>query len=76
MRGLQETKIPMILGFVSYWIIGLPIGCYFTYQKGFEARGLWMGMALGLLCMCILLIVLYKNKIKKLRLNQFQAIQN
>lgn len=76
MRGLQETKMPMILGFISYWIIGLPIGCYFTFQKGFEARGLWMGMALGLLCMCILLIVLYKNKIKNLRLNQFQAIQN
>ena len=76
MRGLQETKMPMILGFISYWIIGLPIGCYFTYQKGLEARGLWMGMALGLLCMCILLIILYKNKIKKLRLNQFQVIQN
>ena len=76
MRGLQETKMPMILGFISYWIIGLPIGCYFTYKKGLEARGLWMGMALGLLCMCILLIILYKNKIKKLRLNHFQVIQN
>ena len=68
MRGLQETKIPMILGFISYWIIGLPIGCYFTYRKGLEARGLWMGLALGLLCMCCLLILLYKNKIKKLRM--------
>jgi MATE family multidrug resistance protein len=68
MRGLQETKIPMILGFISYWLIGLPIGCYLTFRKGLEARGLWMGLAIGLLCMCILLIILYKNKIKKLRL--------
>jgi MATE family multidrug resistance protein len=68
MRGLQETKIPMILGFISYWIIGLPIGCYFTYRLGYEARGLWMGLAAGLSCMCCLLIMLYKNKIKRLRL--------
>lgn len=76
MRGLQETKIPMILGFVSYWIIGLPIGCYLTYQQGLEARGLWMGLAIGLLCMCCLLIVLYKNKVKKLRLALSLAVEN
>lgn len=76
MRGLQETKIPMILSLVSYWIIGLPIGCYLTYQKGMEARGLWIGLAIGLLCMCCLLIVLYKIKIKKLRQVLSLAIEN
>jgi MATE family multidrug resistance protein len=76
MRGLHETKIPMILGFISYWMIGLPIGCYFTYQRGLEARGLWMGLAIGLLCMCILLFILYKNKIKKLSLTLSPATQN
>ncbi|MBC7539234.1 MAG: MATE family efflux transporter [Bacteriovorax sp.] len=73
MRGLHETKIPMVLGFISYWMIGLPIGCYFTYRKGLEARGLWMGLAFGLLCMCILLFILYKNKIKRLRLEFLSA---
>lgn len=73
MRGLQVTKTPMILGFISYWVIGLPIGCYFTYQKNLEAKGLWMGLAIGLLCMCCFLIVLYRNKIKKLRLSLSQV---
>lgn len=68
MRGLQVTKTPMILGFISYWIIGLPIGCYLTYKMNLEARGLWMGLAIGLLCMCILLSFLYKNKIKQLQI--------
>lgn len=76
MRGLQETKIPMILGFISYWVIGLPIGCYFTYKQGLEARGLWMGLAIGLLCMCCLLILLYREKIKKLRHTLILAAQN
>jgi MATE family multidrug resistance protein len=68
MRGLHVTKTPMILGFISYWIIGLPIGCFLTYKLGFEARGLWMGLAIGLLCMCLLLILLYRKKIQLFRL--------
>jgi MATE family multidrug resistance protein len=75
MRGLQETKIPMLLSLISYWVIGLPIGCYFTYQKNLEAKGLWMGLAIGLLCMCCLLMLLYRSKIKKLRLTLPQAIE-
>jgi MATE family multidrug resistance protein len=66
MRGLNETKIPMIMGVVSYWIIGLPIGAYFAFSKGLEARGLWMGLAVGLTCMCVLLVVFYDNRVKKL----------
>ena len=76
MRGLQVTRTPMLLGFISYWLIGLPIGCYFTYKRGLEARGLWMGLAIGLLCMCCLLVALYINKIKKLRPVLSPAIQS
>jgi len=67
MRGLHETKLPMLLGLISYWVIGLPIGCYFTYTKNLEARGLWMGLAIGLSSMCVLLLFLYKKKIHQLR---------
>lgn len=66
MRGLNETKIPMFLGLVSYWVIGLPIGVYLAYTDKMEARGLWIGLAIGLTCMCILLIIFYQNRIKKL----------
>jgi len=67
MRGLHETKLPMLLGLISYWVIGLPIGCYFTYTKNLEARGLWMGLAIGLSSMCVLLLFLYRKKIHQLR---------
>lgn len=72
MRGMNQTKIPMILGFISYWIIGLPFGVYLAYERQMEARGLWVGLTVGLTCMCVLLIVFYQNRIKKLR----QTIQN
>lgn len=72
MRGLNETKIPMILGLISYWVIGLPTGAWLAYQRGMEARGLWIGLAIGLTCMCIFLVLYYQNRIRKLRL----TIQN
>jgi MATE family multidrug resistance protein len=68
MRGLNETRVPMVLGLISYWIIGLPIGLFFTYKREMEARGLWIGLAIGLTCMCIFLILFYRNRIKKLHL--------
>jgi MATE family multidrug resistance protein len=58
----------MVLGFISYWIIGLPIGAFLAYKQGLEARGLWMGLAVGLTCMCVLLMIFYRSRIKKLRL--------
>lgn len=66
MRGLNETKAPMILGLISYWAIGLPIGIWFAYSQKLEARGLWIGLAIGLTCMCVLLLFYYQNRIKKL----------
>lgn len=72
MRGLNETRIPMVLGLISYWALGLPFGVYLAYQRNMEARGLWVGLAIGLTCMCVLLIAFYQNRIKKLRL----TIQN
>ena len=72
MRGLNQTKIPMILGFISYWIIGLPFGVFLAYEKHMEARGLWVGLTIGLTCMCAFLILFYQNRIKKLR----QTIHN
>jgi MATE family multidrug resistance protein len=72
MRGLNETRIPMVLGLISYWVLGLPFGVYLAYQRNMEARGLWVGLAIGLTCMCVLLIAFYQNRIKKLRL----TIQN
>jgi MATE family multidrug resistance protein len=72
MRGLNQTRMPMILGLISYWVIGLPFGVYLAYQKHMEARGLWVGLTVGLTCMCIFLLIFYQNRIKKLR----RSVQN
>lgn len=42
LRGMQDTKVPLYLAFVSYWLVGLPL-CIFL-SKNFELQGIWSGM--------------------------------
>ena len=53
LRGLKDTFYPMVIGLVSYWVIGLPLG--YALMDAFAARGLWMGLIAGLACASVAL---------------------
>lgn len=55
LRGLQDTKITAWMGFVSYWLIGLPMSYVLAFPCGFGPRGVWWGLAAGLGIACIAL---------------------
>lgn len=55
LRGLHDARVPAIMGFVSYWILGLPIAAFLAFRLGFEARGVWWGLAAGLFFACVTL---------------------
>ena len=48
LRGLQDTRRPMVLAFVSYWIVGLPAGWALAFPFGLGPEGVWVGLVLGL----------------------------
>ncbi len=48
LRGLKDTKIPMYVNLVAYWIIGLPLGYYLGIVREIGPQGLWMGLIAGL----------------------------
>jgi multidrug resistance protein, MATE family len=48
LRGLQDTRIPAMMGFAAYWIFGLPISYWLAYHFQLNARGVWWGLAAGL----------------------------
>lgn len=54
LRGLKDTKIPMYVNLVAYWLIGLPIGYYLGIIKDVGPQGLWMGLIAGLTVAAIL----------------------
>ncbi len=48
LRGLQDVKVPSLLIFVAYWIIGLPLGYVLGFQLNWGAPGIWTGLLIGL----------------------------
>jgi len=48
LRGLKDTHIPMIFNFISYWLIGFPIGYYLGLHTSMGPEGLWIGLIAGL----------------------------
>lgn len=48
LRGLKDTKKPMYVNFVAYWLVGLPLGYYLGITRGIGPQGLWMGLIAGL----------------------------
>jgi MATE family multidrug resistance protein len=48
LAGVQDTKVPMVLASVSYWLIGIPASYALAFPLGFGPVGLWLGLVVGL----------------------------
>jgi MATE family multidrug resistance protein len=48
LRGFADTKIPFVVGIVSYWFVALPVSWLTTFHFGFGAPGIWVGFVVGL----------------------------
>lgn len=53
LRGMGDVRVPMLLVYGCYWVIGLPVGYWLAFHAGWAGPGLWVGMALGLACMAV-----------------------
>ena len=55
LRALHDTRVPAMMGFFAYWIVGLPVALVFSMKFEFEAVGVWCGLATGLIVACVTL---------------------
>ena len=56
LRGLKDTRVPMLISLTSYWGVGLSSGVLFAFVLGLKGRGLWLGLVLGLMTAAVLLV--------------------
>lgn len=56
LRGVQDTRTPMIIAALSYWGIGVPASYVLGFPLGLGGVGVWLGLALGLALAGILLL--------------------
>ncbi len=66
LRGLQDVKIPTLITFVSYWLVGFPISWYLGKAEHLASFGIWLGLLAGLTTAALLLFIRFNYLTKKL----------
>lgn len=66
LRGLQDVKIPTILTFVSYWVVGFPVSYFLGTKEMYGSFGIWLGLLAGLTTASILLFIRFNSLTLKL----------
>ena len=66
LRGLQDVKIPTILTFISYWVVGFPISYFLGKEEMYGSFGIWLGLLAGLTTASISLFIRFNSLTLKL----------
>jgi MATE family multidrug resistance protein len=66
LRGLQDVKIPTLITFIAYWLIGFPISYYLGKEDAYGSFGIWIGILVGLTTAAILLYIRFNYLTKRL----------
>ncbi len=62
LRGLGETRGPMLINLGAYWLFGLPIGYSLCFHFGLGIYGLWWGLTLALVVIALALLWMWNNR--------------
>ncbi|MGC2584564.1 MAG: MATE family efflux transporter, partial [Acidobacteriaceae bacterium] len=66
LRGLGETRFPMLMNFMGYWVLGLPLGALLCFEWKWGLSGLWTGLTLSLIVIAVWLCLRWLRDSRKL----------
>lgn len=69
LRGMQDVKIPTIITFIAYWVVGFPVMYYLGLFTEYGSMGIWIGLLAGLTVSGVLLFIRFQLLSKKLATN-------
>jgi len=56
LRGLHDTRWPLLFALVGYWVVGLGIGVWLAFGRDWKGVGIWVGLASGLAAVAALML--------------------
>jgi MATE family multidrug resistance protein len=62
LRGLQDTRVPMVYAALGYWIGGLGVGALLAFPLHMNGFGIWIGLASGLAIVSALLTLRWARR--------------
>ena len=67
LRGIGDTRTPMVVNLIAHWLIGLPTGYLLCFVVGWGVYGLWVGLSLGLIVTGVIVFWVWTVKIRQYR---------
>jgi MATE family multidrug resistance protein len=62
LRGLGDTRTPMLAHFAGYWLVGLPLAYVLCFSFGWGASGLWVGLSAALILIGTALLGVWRRR--------------
>ena len=75
LRGIHDSHVPMIMALSGFWLIGAPVGLMLAFATPLKGLGLWIGLALGLAAVCVMLFVRWRGEERLGFLADYHAIE-
>lgn len=67
LRGIKDTRIPMLITVAAYWLVGMPVALWLAFRAGLGPSGLWWGLTAGLAVAALGLSLRFRSKSQRLK---------
>ena len=63
LRGVGDTRTPLVVSLLGYWVFALPISLWLCFQAGWGPQGLWWGLVAGLMVVALMLLARARRRL-------------
>ena len=70
LRGMNDTRVPLLFAAISYWLIGFPVACALAFWTAWGAIGVRIGLSCGTAVYAVLLVLRFRllaNRLEQVR---------
>jgi MATE family, multidrug efflux pump len=64
LRGLGDTRSPMVAHFIGYWVVGMPVVWVLCFSLGWGAAGIWVGLSAALILIGAALVLVWRQRLR------------
>lgn len=57
LRGVGDTRTPLLVNILCFWLLGLPVSLALAFRAGLGAAGLWWGLVVGLIAVSVFMVL-------------------